>query len=101
MRLPLLVMLTLITLATASASSRLVFRGTILRIDSGGANSLKPFVVTTSVDKILDGQFSGKRFQFAVHSPSQSGLQIGHRYTVRADIAANGYIVDELQWRRR
>ena len=91
----------LITLATAHAGSRLVFFGTVTRIESGGIDPLKPFVVTTSVDRVLVGHVSGRRFQFAVHSPSQSGLQVGQRYTVKADHTAGGYVVDELQWRHR
>lgn len=85
-----------------AVANPLVFVGTVTRIQQRQTSDpLKPFVVTTTVDRVLQGQFPGKRFQFAVHSLAQSGLEVGKRYTVRADETAAGYIVEELQWRRR
>jgi hypothetical protein len=85
----------------ATEPSKLVFRGTIIRIEQGvTADPFKHFVITTSVDKVLSGSFHGKQFQFAVHSPSQSGLYAGKQYTVRATRTETGYTVDELQWLR-
>ncbi|MFL6520431.1 MAG: hypothetical protein ACJ8NS_09455 [Chthoniobacterales bacterium] len=85
----------------ATEPSELVFRGTIIRIEQGvTADPFKSFVITTSVDKVLSGSFHGKQFQFAVHSPSQSGLGTGKQYTVRVTRTETGYTVDELQWVR-
>jgi hypothetical protein len=55
-------------------------------------------VITTRVDKVLSGSFPGKEFQFAVHSPAKSNLDLGKQYTVRATRTKTGYTVDELQW---
>ena len=82
-------------------ASNLVFVGTVTKIQSGVTNEpQKSFVVTATVDKIIHGQFVGSRFQFAVHSPALSGLHVGKQYTIRATRTANGYIVDDLRWRR-
>jgi hypothetical protein len=54
--------------------------------------------VTLAVDRVVDGIFSGDRFQFVVHSPARSGLQLGGRATVKAERTADGYSVDPDQW---
>jgi hypothetical protein len=83
----------------ATPHSELVFLGTVTNIQQGLTGDFyKRFVVTTRVDKVLSGSFSGKQFQFAVHSPAQSGLDIGKQYTIRATRTESGYLVDDLQW---
>jgi hypothetical protein len=56
--------------------------------------------VRLDVAKVLLGNFSGGSFDFAVHSPARSGLQVGRTYTVTATRRGDGYAVDERQWRR-
>ena len=75
----------------------LVLVGTIFSITQGGSDR-KPWIVTIDVEKVVSGDFSGKTFEFAVHSPSISGLQEGHSYTIKATWKGGGYDVDELQW---
>lgn len=87
--------------AIASEPSELIFRGTVVRIEQGVTpDPLKNFVITARVDKVLSGSFSGKRFQFAVHSPAQSRIDLGRQYKIRAIRTKTGYTVDELQWLR-
>ena len=62
---------------------------------------LKPWIVRMEVQKVVSGDFSGGWFEFAVHSPSRSGLEEGHSYTIKAVWSGKGYEVDENQWRRR
>jgi hypothetical protein len=82
----------------AKPHSELVFRGTVIKIEGPTTDFFQPWVITTRVDKLLSGSFSGKQFQFAVHSPAQSNLDIGKQYTIRAVRTETGYTVDELQW---
>lgn len=83
----------------AAPPTVLVFRGTVIKITGPTADFLQPWVITTRVDKVLSGSFSGRQFQFSVHSPSQSGLNVGKQYTIRATRTKAGYSVSELQWR--
>jgi hypothetical protein len=78
----------------------LVFVGTVIEI-SQGRDDLRPWVVAATVDRIVSGDFAGKTFEFAIHSPAQSGLGVGKSYTIKAKWAGKGYTVDEHQWRRR
>jgi hypothetical protein len=87
--------------SAAPGGEDLVFVGKILSIAQGGASPLKRWVVTADVEKVVSGQFSGHRFEFAIHSPAMSGLEVGHAYTIRATWTGNGYEVDSTQWRRR
>jgi hypothetical protein len=90
--------------ATANDARRardLVFVGTVIEINSHGADDLKRWVVAVTVDRIISGDFTGKGFEFAVHSPAKSGLEVGKSYTIRAKWTGKGYAVDERQWRRR
>ena len=84
-----------------SAQSELVFLGTVTKIQQGETGDFyNRFVVTTRVDKVLKGTFSRRQFQFPVHSPANSGLDIGRQYTIRATRTDTGYMVDDLQWLR-
>ena len=47
------------------------------------------------ITRVISGEFSGSTFQFAVHSPAQSGLEKGRAYTIKAVWKDHGYIVDE------
>jgi hypothetical protein len=82
----------------AAKPASLVFRGTVISITISPADFLQPWVITTRVDKVLSGSFSARQFQFSVHSPSQSGLNVGKQYTIRATRTKTGYSVDEFQW---
>lgn len=76
----------------------LVFVGTVFSI-AQGADELRPFIVRMEVEKVVSGEFSGGWFEFAVHSPSRSGLEEGHSYTVKAVWTGTGYEVDQYQWK--
>jgi hypothetical protein len=79
----------------------LTFLGTVTRIEiADTGDSLKKWVVTTRVDKVLSGVFSGSQFSFAIHSPAQSGLEVGKQYRIRATRTRDGYFVDQNQWSR-
>jgi|GEM_PF-2118562 len=77
----------------------LILRGTITSI-TPGRGGLTPWIVRLDVAKVLLGEFSGGSFDFAVHSPARSGLQVGRTYVVAATRRGDGYAVDERQWRR-
>lgn len=85
--------------APASADTRsedLVFLGRVTSIaiaDTG--NPRREWVVTTKVERVLSGSFSGSHFSFAVHSPAKSGLEVGKHYSIRATRTPSGYRVDE------
>lgn len=83
----------------AAPSKTLVFEGVVKSIRTID-NREKSWLVTMTVKKVISGEFSGSTFQFAVHSPAQSGLEKGRQYTVEAIWKDGGYVVDELQWRR-
>jgi hypothetical protein len=80
-------------------AGELILSGTISSItpEQGG---LTPWIVRLDVAKVLLGNFSGGSFDFAVHSPARSGLQVGRTYAVKATRRGDGYAVDERQWRR-
>jgi N-carbamoylputrescine amidase len=83
-----------------SESMDLTFLGTVTSIEiSRAEDRLNNWVVTTRVDKIVSGDFSGEQFSFRVHSPSLSGLVVGKQYQIRAAQASEGYTVDQYQWR--
>ena len=80
-------------------TGELILSGTITSI-MPGQGGLAPWVVRLDVAKVLLGNFSGGSFDFAVHSPARSGLQVGRTYAVTATRRGDGYAVDERQWRR-
>jgi hypothetical protein len=43
-------------------------------------------------------QFSMPTFSIRIHSPAESGLEIGKQYSVQAKWNGAGYDVDQLQW---
>jgi hypothetical protein len=88
--------------ATHTPNDNLVILGTVTGIrDDNSGNPLRHWVVTVKVDRVISGIFSGKTFSFAVHSPTQSGLEEGRQYQIRASGTINdGYAVDEHQWKR-
>ena len=57
------------------------------------------WVVRTRVLEVIAGEFHGQRFDFRVHSPSRSGLEVGATHTIHATWTGDGYLVDENQWR--
>jgi hypothetical protein len=78
----------------------LTFLGTITSIEvASTGDPLRKFRVTTKVDEVLSGHLSGKKFSFAIHSPSQSGVEVGQQIRIQALATAEGYSVDEYQWR--
>jgi hypothetical protein len=82
-------------------SDDLTFLSTVTSIEAADTgNARKKWVVTTRVDKILSGDFAGTQFSFAIHSPAQSGLEVGKQYRIRATRTHKGYLVDEDQWRQ-
>ena len=83
----------------ATPSKTLVFEGTVTSISTIN-HPLTRWLITVKVTKVISGEFSGSTFQFAVHSPAQSGLEKGRSYTIKAVWKGRGYIVDENQWRR-
>jgi hypothetical protein len=85
---------------TPTADGKLVFEGTVSSIEIVPLpESLKNFVVTMWVDRVVKGEFKNKTFQFRIHSPSLSGLKVGEKYTVEAKRTKDGYTVDQYQWR--
>jgi hypothetical protein len=78
---------------------RLVFVGAVQSIENSPLpRSLANWVVTFSVDKVKCGEFAGESFSFRIHSPIQSGLEVGKQYTVEAERTETGYHVDTFQW---
>jgi len=47
----------------ASRKNELVLIGTVFSITQGGSD-LKPWIVTIDVEKVVSGDFSGRRFEF-------------------------------------
>src|SRR5262245_59600304 len=71
--------------APASSGPDLTFLGTVTRIEiADTGDPRKEWVVTTKVDKVLSGSFTGSQFSFAIHSPSKSGLAVGKQYSIQA-----------------
>ncbi len=88
----------------AAWRKKLVFEGTVesLRALSAAEAATSPplnWLVQTTVDRLLAGTFAGKHFQFRVHSPARSGLEVGRRVTVKAVLTDQGFHVDPDQWR--
>ena len=85
-----------------SCAFRSAFRelwGTVEELYSSPlAQSRFNYVVQCRVDKILSGDFSGKTFSFRIHSPSQSGLEVGKQYKIEAKRTPEGFAVDQYQW---
>src|SRR5262245_33360251 len=91
--------------AMAGESSKkkdLVFIGKVTSIEARhSGNDRRPWVVSTNVEKVLSGDFSGPTFAFAIHSPARAGLKVGESYTIPARWTGDGYLVDELElWKR-
>lgn len=83
----------------------LVFRGRVTGLDpmraQGGVQGIAQWRVSFAVDAVESGAFAGEAFQFALHSPAQSGLALGGTYRVHARRTAEGFTVDPSQWRPR
>ena len=77
-----------------------MFIGTITKIYpfSAPATVERGWAVRAHVDRVVSGTLSVDTFTFTVHSPTQSGLEVGGTYTIKAKWIGNGYVVDELQW---
>ena len=60
---------------------------------------LKGWVVATRIDRVVSGDFAGKEFSFAIHSPAASGLEVGQQIQLHAEWTGKAYVVDPLQWR--
>jgi predicted secreted protein len=83
----------------AAANDTLVFEGVVASIEASPLpQSTQNFVVTMQVDRVVKGEFKGKTFQFRIHSPALSGLEVGQKRTVEAKRTADGYTVDQNQW---
>jgi|KBSMisStaDraftv2_1062788.scaffolds.fasta_scaffold860337_2 hypothetical protein len=99
-----LVFASVIGTAMAAKSSRkdLLFIGKVTAI--GTAKTGDPrrnWIVSTSVEKVLSGTFSGETFDFAIHSPSRAGLEVGKSYKIPARWTGTGYLVDDFEvWKR-
>jgi hypothetical protein len=90
------------TALTDTTARDLVFIGTVTEIrPASAARSLRNWAVVAHVDKLVAGEFSGTTFTFAIHSPARAGLRVGQAYTIKARWTAEGYVVDESQWRKR
>lgn len=86
----------------AAKTKDLVVVGTVTKIyPTAEARSLRNWAVVANVDRVVSGEFSGTSFTFVVHSPARAGLQVGRTYTIEATRTAEGYVVDEAQWRER
>jgi hypothetical protein len=91
--------------ATAAPNHELdlVLKGTVTKIKTFEPRdelSQKHWAVTVKVKRVITGSISEPTLTFAVHSPAMSGLKVGRSYTIKATRTADGYLVDELQWRR-
>jgi hypothetical protein len=81
------------------APSTFVYLGTVMKLEQHDDGDY--FIVDTRVDKVLQGSFSGRQFQFAINYPANLGIYIGKQYTIRAAWIGTGYDVDEQQWLRQ
>ncbi len=75
----------------------LVYEGRVTSIE---ATPIHRWVIRMSIDKILQGHYTGTNFTFTVHSPAKSGIASGMTYRVKANVTAFGYTVDENQWNK-
>jgi len=89
-------------MAKESSKKDLVFVGKVVSIQvMNTGNELRPWVVSTTVEKVLSGDFPGSTFDFAIHSPARAGLKVGTSYTIPARWTGTGYLVDEVElWKR-
>ncbi|MDD4953519.1 MAG: hypothetical protein PHG40_01280 [Candidatus Omnitrophica bacterium] len=79
----------------AKENKKLTFLGKVTRIENSPLeNSNLDWIITVNVNKVLSGSFSGRIFQFRVHSPSKSGLEIGWLYRIEAVQTQDGYVVN-------
>jgi hypothetical protein len=86
----------------ASESGDLVFRGKVESIEiSPLKGSRYNFVVKTRVLKVLKGSFDGSHFEFRIHSPSKSQIEVGKVLEVKAERIRDGYLVDPIQFLKR
>jgi hypothetical protein len=84
----------------AKTDDKLVFEGTVSSIEiSPLPQSHKNFIVTMRVDRVVKGEFKDKTFQFRIHSPTQSELEVSKSCTVVAQRTKGGFTVDQYQWR--
>jgi hypothetical protein len=82
-------------------NGQLVFSGTIISINNSPIErSNLDWIVSARVDRIISGEFVGKTFDFRIHSPTKSGLEVGKQYIIEATLSQDGYIVDQYQWRK-
>jgi len=78
----------------------LIFKGTVTKIAvANTGDPLREWVVTTRVDRVVCGSFSGSTFQFAIHSPTRSRIEVGQQYRIVATRVPQGYEVDPDEWR--
>jgi len=90
------------TVTAGEEDSLVIFLGTVQNIViSPLEKCLDNYVVQCRVDKILSGDIACKTFSFRIHSPTQSGLEIGKQYTIVATRTAEGFVVDQYQWIKR
>ena len=84
--------------ATSEESNEdLIFSGKITSIQlSPSSESFLNYIVIMHINQIIKGDFRGKQFNFRVHSPSRSELEMAHTYIVKAKSSPDGYIVDTL-----
>jgi len=76
-------------------NEKLTFLGTIISIENSPiVNSDLNWIITVNVEKVISGSFSGNTFQFRVHSPARSALEIGRQYRMEFVLTQNGYIAD-------
>ena len=80
----------------------LVFLGTVVSIENAPSpRSRMNWVIKTRVDSVITGQFDGKHFDFRVHSPANSALELGKQFEITAVFTDNGYVVDQYQWKEQ
>jgi hypothetical protein len=85
--------------ASAEDAGTLRFQGTVIALDPTPASrAYDRWIVTMTVDEVIEGVFADQTFSFLVHSPEKSGLQQGTSYTVRAERSSSGFTVDQYQW---
>ena len=85
----------------SSQDDLLVFEGMVTSIEISTIPMSTPnYVVTMRVDRVVKGQFKGKTFQFRIHSPALSGLEVDKKCTVEAKRTKDWYTVDQNQWMR-
>lgn len=82
--------------AAAAPLPELVLRARVLKIELNRLpRGTRHFIVRTRVLRVVRGAFSGRRFDFRIHSPARAGLAVGQLVFLRARPAGSGYLVDE------